>query len=76
MVDQKRRGWVRKQKLIRLREGKGLSQKALAEALGVTQATVSRWEAGLIRPRVAVRLKLKDLLGLEPSQRKRHKGAQ
>lgn len=32
------------------REAAGLSQEALAKAIGCTQATISRWEHGLFRP--------------------------
>ena len=35
----------------RLRQAAGLSQGELAEAIGVTSACVSRWEAGVRRPR-------------------------
>lgn len=37
--------------LRRRREALGLSQKALADRLGVEQATVSRWEKGTQSPR-------------------------
>lgn len=36
--------------MILARERRGLSQSALAEAAGVTQATISRYEAGLVTP--------------------------
>lgn len=34
------------------RERRGMSQRALADALGLTQATVSRYESGLVEPPV------------------------
>lgn len=36
--------------LIRLRREKGLSQAELAQELGITRQTISRWEAGKARP--------------------------
>lgn len=39
-----------KEILLRLRREKGLSQAELAEELGITRQTVSRWEAGLAVP--------------------------
>lgn len=45
------------------REAAGLSQKALAEALGVAQTAVSSWERGRTEPSRAMTAKLADALG-------------
>ncbi len=42
----------------------GLSQKELAEELGVTQAAVSQWERGLVEPGIGHFLHMVGLLGL------------
>lgn len=44
------------------REREGLLQEALAEALGVSQATVSRWESGRQRPDIESQQTLRPLL--------------
>ncbi len=36
----------------RIRRSAGLSQRQMADQVGVSQATVSQWEAGLQRPSV------------------------
>ena len=38
------------EKLVRLRRRDGLSQEALAEALGVSRQAISRWEQGIALP--------------------------
>lgn len=38
------------EKLVTLRKGRGLSQEALAEQLGVSRQAVSRWEGGSAQP--------------------------
>ena len=42
---------VKSDRLRELREDQGLSQSDVARAIGVSPAQVSRWEAGLTRPR-------------------------
>ena len=37
-----------------LREGRGLTQRALAEAIGVTDKAVSKWERGLSYPDITI----------------------
>lgn len=54
------RGWPAL--VRRLRNRLGLSQSALAGALGVTQAAVSRWENALDLPSVRVRRTMRDML--------------
>lgn len=46
-----------------IRVGSGLSQKALAGALGVTREAVAKWEAGQRRPRGALLTAYAELLG-------------
>lgn len=44
-----------------LRDRLGLTQKELAEAIGVTITTVSRWEMGIARPSKLALYQLKHL---------------
>ena len=55
--------WARHIREYRLLHG--LKQSALAERLGVDQATISRWERGLQQPDLAVQRKLRALVGLD-----------
>lgn len=71
-------------KLRELREAKGLSQKGLADATGLTQASISRWEAGLQIPAFDDALTLCNALGVKctafngvdfsPAEEKRGRG--
>lgn len=54
--------WIRRGLLAELREDAGLSQGDLARALGVSQASVSRWESGDQVPRAHRALELVELL--------------
>lgn len=48
------------------REGRGWDQARLADELGVTQQTVSRWERGASRPRPDMAARITALLQLAP----------
>lgn len=50
--------------LVRLRNAKGWQQEKLAEVVGVSQVTISRWETGEREPRGKLRAKLADALGV------------
>ncbi|MGB7440505.1 MAG: helix-turn-helix transcriptional regulator [Coleofasciculaceae cyanobacterium] len=41
--------------LLKLRKSRNLTQKQLAEALGVTVQTVSNWEVGRAEPKLTIR---------------------
>lgn len=47
----------------RFRRQHAMKQAALAELIGVDQATVSRWEAGRIVPPIRIQHRLRDLIG-------------
>ena len=60
---------VDKEKLRRLRLGKGLTQVQLAEAARVSPDTVVRWEAGKgQRPHPSAMTKIANAIGVEPSE--------
>jgi|HubBroStandDraft_5_1064220.scaffolds.fasta_scaffold93978_2 transcriptional regulator with XRE-family HTH domain len=50
----------------RYRQVNGLTQAALAEAIGVEQATISRWERGTHTPELNTQRRLRDLLTRSP----------
>lgn len=52
-----------KEKLRELREKKGLSQKQLADKLGVGRTTVTLWELGINKPRTDMLTSLAKVLG-------------
>ena len=49
--------------IAQARKAKGLTQTQLADAMGVDQALVSRWESGKVSPNAENMAKLKELLG-------------
>lgn len=48
--------------LKRFRKARGLTQAALAELLGVEQATVSRWECDTHQPELGIQRRLRDMI--------------
>lgn len=46
-----------------LREQKGVTQQAIAEALGVSVSAVSQWESGVAVPRTNRLVELANVLG-------------
>ncbi len=50
------------------RKGKGLTQAKLAEALGITDRAVSKWETGKSMPDASLMLPLCDILGISVNE--------
>lgn len=50
-------------RLAHARAAKNLTQRELAETIGITWSQISRYEAGKAKPRLAVLLKLAEVLG-------------
>lgn len=48
------------------RRGKILTQTAVADAMGVSQVTVGRWESGETEPDLSTIAKLARVLGVDP----------
>ena len=54
--------------IAKLRKEKGMTQKNLADALGVLNKTVSKWECGLGCPDLSYWSDLSDILGVDMTQ--------
>ncbi|MBR5546276.1 MAG: helix-turn-helix domain-containing protein [Clostridia bacterium] len=52
------------QNIVRLRKHSGMTQEALAEALGVSFAAVSKWERGVATPELDTIVELADLFSI------------
>ena len=50
--------------LRRLCEAKGITREQMAEAISSTDATLSRWEAGIVMPNDARKIEIADYLGV------------
>lgn len=50
--------------IAELRKSKGLTQKEIAEQLGITDKAVSKWERGLSCPDISLLATLSDILGI------------
>lgn len=53
-------------RLARARAASGMTQRELAEAVGITWSQISRYEASKARPRLAILMKLAENLGTTP----------
>lgn len=54
------------EKLLRLREGKGLSQYEVAERLGIKRPRYNSWEQDIAKPRLEMLTKLADFFEVSP----------
>ena len=55
-------------RIRQLREEKGMTQQQLADALGVNQSTVDRYEKGIIELRLTMAMWIISVLGCTMSQ--------
>lgn len=55
-------------KIAKARKDKGLTQRALSEAVGLTQGAVAHWESGRRHPPVAMLRKVAEALGVPVSE--------
>jgi transcriptional regulator with XRE-family HTH domain len=55
-------------KIAKARKDKGVTQKALAEAVGRTQGAVAHWETGRRQPPVPVLRKVAEALGVQVAE--------
>ncbi len=56
------------QKIIKLRMSKGLSQEQLAELLGVSRQSLSKWEMGQMLPQIDKVLQLSEIFGISTDE--------
>lgn len=55
-------------KIRQLREQRGMTQKQLADALGLSQVAICLWETGENVPTIQNLYRLADILGCEPGE--------
>ncbi|MDH0730962.1 helix-turn-helix domain-containing protein [Pseudomonas sichuanensis] len=55
-------------RLAHARAARNLTQRELAEVVGITWSQISRYEAGKAKPRLAVLMKLAEVLGVDADQ--------
>lgn len=53
-------------RIRRLREQLGMTQKQLADALGLNQSAIALWESGKTVPTIQNLYRLADILGCKP----------
>lgn len=58
------------------REDKGLTQQQLADRMGTSDVTISRWETGKRRPDMDAQAAIAEALGIEPIDLLRHPAQQ
>jgi transcriptional regulator with XRE-family HTH domain len=63
---------VRRLYIMQWREHRGMTQEQLADRLGTTSMTVSRWERGAVALNTTVMSELADALGIEPEDLYHH----
>ena len=56
------------ERIRRIRKDRGLSQKAFAEQLGVSNSRVSNWEQGINRPDADILAQICLILNVSPSE--------
>lgn len=55
-------------KIAKARKDKGMTQQALAQAVGLTQGAVAHWESGRREPSLAMLRKIARALGVQVAE--------
>lgn len=55
-------------KIAKARKDKGMTQQALAQAVGLTQGAVAHWESGRREPSLAMLRKIAKALGVQVAE--------
>lgn len=62
------------QNLVRLRKAHGMTQKQLADALGISDRSVSKWETGETEPDISTLCRMAELYAVPPAEFLRAEG--
>ncbi len=61
--------------LVRLRKARGMTQKQLADALGISDRSVSKWETGETEPDISTLCRMAEIYAIPPAEFLREAGA-